>query len=188
MQTSTVRGLLYLKVQIKFSFYFVHSHPFSINIITGDIQKNLLSDSRFCVNWNKKMLHFVYRGKLISTCTFPRLLYNFSKISGANIIPPSIPEFRDNQQVRPYVSYGCTWNYTYTFRHAVSASHSHLPLQHYSVKYCYGCMSDNRLPLLHIEKTWYFLLCSFLRNKHSVNTVGNDRQGNAKFQGTMHLV
>ena len=108
MQTSTVKGLLYLKVHIKFCFYFVHFHPFSTNLSTGDVQKILLSNCRFCVNWMKKLLHFVYRGKLISTCTFPCLLYNFSKISDANIIPPSIPEFCDNQQVRPYVSYGCT--------------------------------------------------------------------------------
>jgi len=39
VHTSTVKGLLYLKVQIKFCFYFVHSHPFSINLSIGDVQK-----------------------------------------------------------------------------------------------------------------------------------------------------
>ena len=59
VRTSTVKGLLYLKVQIKFCFYCIHSHPISIKLSTGDVHKNLLSDSRFCVNWNKKMPYFV---------------------------------------------------------------------------------------------------------------------------------
>ena len=100
------------------------------------------------------MLHFVYRGKLISTCIFPCLLYNFSKISDANINPPSIPEFHDNQHVRPYVSHGCTWNYMYKCSNMLSVlpthtCHSSTTLVS-TVMAIWVITSDNRLPLQHI--------------------------------------
>jgi hypothetical protein len=54
MKTSTVKGLLYLKVQMKFCLYFIYFHPLSIKFSTGDIYTNLMSDSKFHVNWNSQ--------------------------------------------------------------------------------------------------------------------------------------